>query len=661
MLGMTREEVLASGFRDVLDPPEHKRLPAKIASLADGKVQCDEWRFRRKNGSVFIGELLGRQCPDGRFQGVVRDITERKRAEEALRESEEQFHRFVEQAPAAIAMFDQDMRYVACSERWLDVFGLNEGSLAGRSHYEVFPEIPENWKKVHRRGLAGEVMRAEEDVFERAYGRKQWVRWEVRPWRKGNGEIGGITILTEDVTGKITAARALRESEEVLRFVTERAEVGYWHWDIEMDRLEWSPLCKRLFGIPRDEPMSYERFLAALHPEDRERTHAAVRACLDNGGKEAIDIEYRTVWPDGAIRWIQAKGSATFDGSRPVRMAGIALDITGRKSAEEQIHRQADLLDQSHDAILVWQIGGGIAYWSKGAERLYGWSPKEAVGRVSHDLLQTSAPIPKQDIEARISEDGEWYGELLHRTRDGRQIIVESRHVRVCYGEKEYALESNRDISERKRQEERVHLLLREVNHRAKNLLGVVQVIASQTAASDNSGFISRFSERLRALAANQDLLVKNQWKGIEMPELVRAQLAHFACLVGGRIKLTGAPLQVAAEAAQPISMALHELATNAGKYGALSNGAGQVSIAWRIEEDGGGGSRFKMSWRESGGPVVMQPKRRGYGTTVISRVPELQLAAVVRFDFVPEGVAWHLDCPADKVQEVFGSQFGDG
>jgi PAS domain S-box-containing protein len=202
------------------------------------------------------------------------------------------------------------------------------------------------------------------------------------------------------------------------------------------------------------------------------------------------------------------------------------------------------------------------------------------------------------------------------------------------------------DITERKQREEREHLLMREVNHRAKNMLTVVDAIAHQTATARPEDFIERFSERIKALAANQDLLIRNEWQGVDIADLVHGQLAPFASLVG-RIAVHGPKLRLKAFAAQAIGLALHELATNAAKYGALSMDKGRVDVTW-----GTVGDTCTMSWIERGGPPVSAPKQRGFGTVVMQAMAERSVDGKVELEYAPSGVTWRLTCPAANALE---------
>jgi PAS domain S-box-containing protein len=203
------------------------------------------------------------------------------------------------------------------------------------------------------------------------------------------------------------------------------------------------------------------------------------------------------------------------------------------------------------------------------------------------------------------------------------------------------------DITERKEREEREHLLMREVNHRAKNMLSVVDAIAHQTASRNPEDFVERFSERIQALSANQDLLVRNEWKGVEVEDLVRAQLAHFASLIGSRIAIHGVKLCLNAASAQAIGLALHELATNAGKYGALSTDRGRVDVCWGLASD-----TLTMSWTEREGPLVSAPRRRGFGTIVMEAMAQRSLNGTVDLDYPASGLTWRLTCPAANALE---------
>ena len=169
-----------------------------------------------------------------------------------------------------------------------------------------------------------------------------------------------------------------------------------------------------------------------------------------------------------------------------------------------------------------------------------------------------------------------------------------------------------------------------------------MDAIAHQTATRTPEDFIERFSERIQSLSANQDLLIRNAWQGVEIEALVRAQLAHFADLMGSRIVMGGPELRLNAASAQAIGLALHELATNAGKYGALSTDAGRVEIGWGTD-----GDTFTMRWIEREGPPVSGPKQRGFGTTVMETMVERGVDGAVELDYAASGLTWRLTCPA--------------
>jgi PAS domain S-box-containing protein len=209
------------------------------------------------------------------------------------------------------------------------------------------------------------------------------------------------------------------------------------------------------------------------------------------------------------------------------------------------------------------------------------------------------------------------------------------------------------DITHRKEQEEHIRFLLREVSHRSKNILAIIQAIATQTARTSRSidVFQTRFSQRLQGMATSQDLLVNQDWQGVNLGALVRAQLRPFAEDVGGRLAVIGPNMILKPDAAQSLGLALHELATNAMKYGALSNAAGKVRISWKIAREPAE-MRFYLEWRESGGPRVAAPAQKGFGHTVIERMIGQALKATIDLRYEPDGVVWSLDTELASVSE---------
>ena len=215
----SREELLGQNHR-IVNSGFHSKdfFHALWETIAGGRVWHGELQNRAKDGSLYwvattIVPFLDDHGKPRQYVGIRTEVTERKLAKLALRESEQRLSLFIEHAPAAIAMFDRDMRYLATSARWRSDYDLDR-DVVGKSHYDLFPEMPEHWKDIHLGALEGEVLVAEEDAWTRLDGSVQWLKWEVRPWRRGDDEIGGIVIFTEDITERKLAEQALRASKE---------------------------------------------------------------------------------------------------------------------------------------------------------------------------------------------------------------------------------------------------------------------------------------------------------------------------------------------------------------------------------------------------------------------------------------------------------------
>lgn len=207
------------------------------------------------------------------------------------------------------------------------------------------------------------------------------------------------------------------------------------------------------------------------------------------------------------------------------------------------------------------------------------------------------------------------------------------------------------DITERRQRETHNRILLRELTHRTKNLLSVIQAMARQTMtdASSASDFEERFSARLQGLARSLDLLVSEDWGGASMTDLFRSQLGHFAEFIGTRIKLDGPDLRLAPEAAQNLGLALHELATNSAKYGALSTADGLIFVQWHVIDQGM--RRLHLQWRERDGPAIPHVRKKGFGHAVIERLVPRSLGGTGEVKLPPEGLVWTLCAPLENME----------
>ncbi len=255
--------------------------------------------------------------------------------------------------------------------------------IVGRSHYEIFPEIPERWKAVHRRGLAGETLNADEDPFERLDGTTQWIKWEVRPWFNADGQVGGILTAAEEVTERMLARKALQESREDLNRAQAVGQIGSWRLDVNRNVLTWSAENHRIFGVPEGTPLSYETFLDTIHPDDREYVDTQWQAALRG---EPYDIEHRIV-VNGQVKWVREKAYLELDATGKLLGGfGISQDITGRKLAalalKEANHRKDEFL-----AMLAHELRNPLASIYNAVHIVHLTSPQNPTLKRANDMI----------------------------------------------------------------------------------------------------------------------------------------------------------------------------------------------------------------------------------------------------------------------------------
>ena len=461
-----------------LFPPD--RLPEAatiLARLRDGErvAPFDSVRLtrdgRRIDVSLTISPILDET---GRVVGIskiARDVTLARRGEEALRESEARFRQLADAMPHLVWTAGPDGSPDYYNERWYAYTGRPRGGDGDESWLPVLhPDDVGRSRDTWFRAVAtGEPYDVEYRLKNRETGEYRWHQGRGLPVKDASGRVVRWFGTTTDIHEGRLQADALREAEGRQRRAMAAARLAHWEWDLRSDRITYQDSLARLFGRPDDRPfVDLADCLALVHPDD----HPAIRAAIDRARIQGVpyEVEHRVLWPDGSTHWLATLGAVVFgaDGT-PLRMLGVSLDITDRKVAEAQVSllnegleqrvrertaelkQQARLIDQAHDAIMIRSPLGVISSWNQGAERVYGWSRREALGSVSHQLLETAFPRPRAEIEDELARLGSWEGELTHHRRDGSRVVVATRWVldRDESGAGE-VLEINSDITEEK-------------------------------------------------------------------------------------------------------------------------------------------------------------------------------------------------------------------
>jgi PAS domain S-box-containing protein len=411
---------------------------------------------------------------------------------------------------------------------------------------------------------------------------------------------------------------------------------------------QWAPHLNG--GTPRDfgpcgTVLDRNAALICSHPERDFPYFGDVKPLLEEGLLIPFYLKGEAV---GTIWVVAHDGSRRFDAedlrvmSNLGAFAAAAYQTVLSLNATQQI---ASIVESSDDAIISKDLNGVITSWNRGAERLFGYLAEDVIGRPGTILIPPDHLKEESSIIARIrrGERIEHY-ETVRMRRDGSPVDISLTvsPIKTPEGKVVGASKIARDITERKRSEAQIALLAREAEHRAKNVLATVQATVHLTQSDTPEGLKQAIEGRIQALANVHTLFVQSRWAGAELRDLVTQELSPYCQDGDTRVRIDGPTLLLEPHTAQTIAVTLHELATNAAKYGALSVPKGRVQIGWSRAADG----RLVLRWTETAGPPVRPPARLGFGTRVMEAMIRGQLRGGMRFDWRAEGLACEIAIP---------------
>jgi len=393
---------------------------------------------------------------------------------------------------------------------------------------------------------------------------------------------------------------------------------------------------------------------ADLFPEDvAPSVMDAKRSVLESGKGTSLNVVVKT---DGASQYLRLSIEPMRDSAGEIiGLTSAVVDLTERHDYETRLSALTSGLAEANARFDMALRGSSIMVFSHDRDLRYNWVYNPAIGLNADDMIgrtdeefwqgEGSQPIVEMKKAAVASGEAQ-HGEIV-MTLDDKQryfqlrlepILGRDRSVQGLAG---VAV----DVTEAHQQELHLRLVMRELTHRSKNLLAVIQAMARQTAArsDDPQTFVTRFSARLRAMAASHDLLVAREWHGATLNDLVSAQLSQAIDPGSDQLVIEGPTLSLRPDAVQNIGLALHELTTNAAKYGALSVPNGRISLNWGIRN----GDQLHLRWEETNGPMVQQPEKTGFGVTLLERSVGQALDGIVTLEFTPGGVVCEIDIPS--------------
>jgi PAS domain S-box-containing protein len=595
--------------------------------------------------------------------GVSRDITLSKLGEQALAERNTQLALAGKVGLIGSFAFDIATGRMQVSPGYAAIHGLPEGALEttradwrARVHADDLPCVD----ACLQRAIAN---RDQEHYCEyrivRANGESRWIESRCSIAYDPDGRAQRVVGANIDVTERKHTEAVLEESKVRLADALAAGQVMAFQWDAITGESVRSNNASVMLGDGQREGTRRPRneFLRHVHPEDQQRLKRCIRALRPD--RPSYAVTFRLVRQDGSKVWLEETAKGEFDATgRLLRIKGLTRDISERKRTEVALSERTMQLELAGKAALVgsfaFDVDAQKMQISEGYAAIHGF--REGTTEIARSQWQAGVhPDDRREVEAarrrafrqRRNEYGIEY-RILRRSGEVRWIEKRSFIAYRSDGCPERVVGVNIDITDRKRAHQHQSTLLAELDHRVKNVLATVSTVAARTMDGSSSihDFVASLEGRIGSMARTHELLSAAQWQGISVLELVRRELAPYA--TRGNTDVSGPEVILRAEAGQALGMVLHELATNAAKYGALSTQNGRVSIAWQKLLNGHPRSRLILQWSEVGGPSVMAPQHSGFGMSTIRDLIPYEFGGTVDLAFAPSGVQCRLEIPAD-------------
>ncbi|WP_313618102.1 PAS domain S-box protein [Agrobacterium sp.] len=541
---------------------------------------------------------------------------------------------------AQIAMFWGPEFVALYNDIYAPTIGDKHPHAFGRPGREYWTELWDDLEPLLKRVFEnGETVAAKDRPFyiER-HGFPETVYFDISysPVRDQNKTVCGVFCIVNETTDRVKADAAMRESEERFRAIFSQSAAGIALSDLSGKLISVNQRYCEIVNRPASELIG-THIQAITYAEDVPGNAILFKRLVETG--ESFDIEKRYVRGDGSLVWGGNSVSAIRDESgRIVQTVAIVVDITERKRAQEIERLLALMIASSNDAMLAIDLDMVITSWNAAAERLYGYSSQEAIGRSVMMLVPDDRAEEEPEILRQIRA-----GQVVNRyetqrlRKDGSlvDVLLSVSPIIDPSGRVIGASKLAHDISARKEAERLQAILVGELHHRVKNILATVTAIARQTMGrdKDHREDVDAFTSRLSSLSRAQDLLLHGDWQFAELKSVVLQAISPYPAET---FTVRGPTVPLPPKAVVSLSLALHELATNAAKYGALSVAGGRVSIVWDHDL---ATSQLTIIWKEEGGPDVVPPTRRGFGSTLVERLLTAELKGDAQISYERHGV----------------------